>query len=77
MNLYIWNEILNEGSLTDAYHDGGGAVVVAKSEEDAKRVLSAEAHDLGVEQIPSADHVFRLADDYDEQCFIFPDAGCC
>jgi hypothetical protein len=75
-------------NLTSNWHNGGGALVVARDEEHAQSLLRAEAHgepevyDAETkENIPldlaQADAVFEVSDDLLPCVWIFPDAGCC
>ena len=82
--VYIWKYI---SGLTTRYHNGGGALVVASSETEAKRKLVSyitESNDemmIGevhrtVDSIPNANHMVPTTSS-SGLVIIFPDAGCC
>ncbi len=77
MNLYLFK--LDEG-LTDEYHDGGGAAVVASTIEDAIRYLpEACQREASNNWVEGRVQMFDLnpAVIYKPQVTIFPDRGCC
>jgi hypothetical protein len=59
------------------YHSGGGLVVVAKDREDAERIISKDKYIKLTEQDWEDVLVYKLADNYTSEMFVFPDAGCC
>jgi len=69
MRMYIWNYI---DKLTNNYHSGGGAVVMASSLERAKSLLVEK----GAKEVPEASEEYEVYAN-DERVFIFADAGCC
>ncbi len=71
-------------NLTNNYHDGGGAVVIADDLESAKKVLRETNDNDWEEFYPHIDDkywentiVYDLKDDCKPIAYIFPDAGCC
>lgn len=69
MRIYIFEV---EDGLTESYHDGGSAAVIADSEERARELLPA-----GVEGVKLMES-YELADRaYQETVHVFRDAGCC
>lgn len=77
MYIFIFQDI-REG-LTDNWHSGGGAAVIAESHQRAKELLSSKADDLSVEDIPECVGSFALfaLEGANEKVYIFPDKGCC
>lgn len=76
MNIYIFQGI--DQGLTDDYHSGGGAVVVAASLEDAIKMLPEECEMEVRTDLNSIFNVeYELLADVPARAFIFPDAGCC
>lgn len=73
MNIYVYNRC--EG-LTNYWHDGGGAVVIAptrgRADELIRQSPAAETF-----EVDGAVDVYPLAGEPDERVWIFPDAGCC
>lgn len=77
MFIYIFEDI--EKGLDDyAYHNGGGAAVVARDLEEAISLLPEDA------QEPARDvwrngsvTLYRLDAEHDPRAFIFVNAGCC
>jgi hypothetical protein len=85
MNVYIWEDV---AGLSTAWHDGGGAVVIAESLPEALRLLAeacgpdptwpAGPHNSGSNPVPLGDPVvLALRDEVTPRAFRFLDAGCC
>lgn len=77
MNVYIWEYI--DEHLTSYYHDGGGVVVVAKDLESARDAINSKTSMLTVAPENLPDKVYKLDESmsYEQEVFIFQDAGCC
>ena len=71
-SVYVWEYL---DGITDNWHHGGGALVVAESLDDAKAALIEESSLSEVTDPP--DFVGELVDDFPLQVMLFPDAGCC
>jgi len=72
MNVYIWKHI---EKVSDRYHEDGGVVVFAETEEMARALANSDGEcKIKPEEMP--DHVRSCADG-PEMVFIFPNAGCC
>ena len=54
------------------HHDGGGCVVIAYDAEGALKLLADR--EIKMKTPPQ---IYRLAENYSEEVFEFPDAGCC
>jgi hypothetical protein len=62
--------------VSDNYHPGGGAVIVANDEADA-RALVSESATLSVKDGDWATAIVYDVESSERRVFIFPDAGCC
>lgn len=69
MHIYIWENVRN---LTDNYHSGGGCAVIAKTLEEARKLLPANCTASTEGPDFSAPVEAR-----ESKAFIFPDSGCC
>jgi hypothetical protein len=78
VKLFIFRDI---GDLTDNYHDGGSAVVIAADIESAISLLPvASQREASNDYVDGRVREFTLASIHDPkqpEAFIFPDAGCC
>lgn len=77
MNIYLFQSI---SDLTDNYHDGGSAMVIAESVEKAINSLPVAAqteasNDWVAGRVRS--WPLPLGTVVKPEMFIFPDAGCC
>ena len=76
MKLYIWEYL---DGLTEAYHSGGGLVIVTDRtvNEVWDSYTPAEYPCKGVlRKLPEADTTMEVVSDK-ERVWVFPDAGCC
>lgn len=73
MRAYIYDYV---GNLTDAYHSGGGLLVVTDGDPLEAFIASGEALDDFTE-LPEPDRVIEVAPTEAPGVFIFPDNGCC
>ena len=84
MKLFIWDYVPR---CSDRYHSGGGVVVIANSEKEARKKFN-EAPDTGswddtndqcfIQEDNKPDLAVKVpAKKYEKDLFIFPDAGCC
>lgn len=71
MNVYIWKYA---EQITDSWHDGGGVLAIAESEEEARTLIKAGSP---VAVLGDVDLVLALAGPTEKRVIIFPDAGCC
>jgi hypothetical protein len=71
MNVYIWRDAT---TVSTSYHEGGGLVVIAASEEAARALANAE-HGVVLDAAEMPDAVFPC--NAEPQVFVFPNAGCC
>lgn len=72
MNIYIWHYV---EKCSDSYHSGGGVVVTAESEEEARELANkTEGCKVKETEVP---HYVYSCDANVKQVLIFPDAGCC
>jgi hypothetical protein len=70
--MFVWE--IGDG-LTIYYHSGGGALVIARGLEEARKLLVANG---ASEKAASESPIYSAPVDEDEdKVFIFPDAGCC
>lgn len=76
MRMFIWESV---DGLTDNWHDGGAAVVVAPDLERARERLRATARKPEACEAftTDPDRVFDLSGTPAEEVFIFANAGCC
>ena len=76
LSLFIW---LDVEDLTTNYHSGGGLVIAASSEAEARELFAARASEgchIAADELP--DYVLPLAAGVDPPPVLtFPDAGCC
>ena len=73
MKVFIWDFV---EKLTENYHPGGGLVVIANNEQDA-RIIAMEKGVVFSDEKPE---VYKLDDEHlgsEDKIFIFADAGCC
>ena len=82
MEMYIWHQLEddngddNDIGLTNRYHSGGGAAVVAMDIESAITLLQAKAYNHDI--CPGdPDSIYELRGQYEPKVFIFPNKGCC
>lgn len=75
MKMFIWEYL---GGLTGNYHDGGGVLVVAETQDRAVELIKLHNSELVVEfgDNPEADLIYEVEAN-EEKIMIFPDAGCC
>lgn len=73
MHIFIFSSIEN---LTNRYHSDGGLVVIAPDITQAIEQATSDGVTFTGEEI-AAVKSYRLADDAEQEVFIFPDAGCC
>mgnify|MGYP007083488588 CR=1 FL=1 len=78
MKVYVWE---NVGGLTSSWHSGGGAVVVAETEDEALAMLREAAQgEEGLQFYQDSDEVPMILGEIEgaqKRVLIFPDAGCC
>lgn len=74
MKIFLFKRI---DELTEYYHSEGGLVVVANDLEDAKNQIADDTNMQITDEEWANVKVFELAEKYERQMFIFPDAGCC
>lgn len=75
--IFIWKYV-NE--LTDAYHGGGGLVIVAEEQPTTWHLDESYGSRTPKDvPLPEPDAVYALTDGdiVDDETFLFPDAGCC
>jgi len=72
--MHLW--ILDVAELTCRWHSGGGLVVIADSEIEA-RALAAETGATVTDQEWAEARRYQLAGDHESKTFVFPNAGCC
>lgn len=79
MKQYTYNYV---GGIPDAWHDGGGLVIV--TEGDPQQALNRYyadnplPHDKSIPLLPDTpDHTYELVGTPEERVLIFPDIGCC
>lgn len=71
--LYVWDYV---GGVTDAWHDGGGVLIVTNRDyADAWRERDEPEGTRA--DLPEPDAVYDLAGSHSESVRIFADAGCC
>lgn len=73
MRAYVYEYV---GNLTDAWHSGGGLMVITDRDPLAAFLASGEAVE-GFSELPEPDRVIAVAADEAPGIFIFPDTGCC
>lgn len=75
--MYVWESV---SGLTQNYHDGGGALVIADNLEAARQLLKekgvSEGSEVFVQEPDYTASVVTVLETQD-RVFIFPDAGCC
>ena len=71
MKVFIWYV----EKCSDNYHSGGGVVVFAESEDEARSLANAEEH-VVVPANLRPDFVLQ-PDNMEPRVLVFPDAGCC
>lgn len=74
MKLFIFERVDDCGS--GCYHPEGGIVVVAKDLEAAKLQVENIGGSLTEEELNDVS-VYELANNNEEEIYVFPDAGCC
>jgi hypothetical protein len=72
VNVYVWKEVKK---CSDSYHEEGGVVVFAGTEDEARQLANAEAG-CAIEPQEQPDEV-RACADGEKKVFIMPNAGCC
>ena len=72
MMVFVWTHV---DKVSYNYHERGGLVVFAHSEERARQLANAEdGVELPASKLPAD---VRVCADGPEQVYVFPDAGCC
>lgn len=72
MKVFVWESV---SECTGNYHSGGGIVVFAKDEEEARRLANSQPGcNLSDDEKP--DEV-REVTGGESAIYIMPDAGCC
>lgn len=74
MKIFVWE---HAECLTDNYHDGGGVLAVAASEDAARAAIADEVIPAGPPELEGEPKVWPTSDDAEPTAIIFPDAGCC
>jgi len=74
MYIYILEHV---EELTERYHCDGGLVIVGKSLDDAKKIVSKDKYIKPTDEEWNAALVYGLDGEADRKYFVFPDAGCC
>lgn len=72
MKVFVWSRV---DKCSDNYHEEGGVVVFAETEERARKLANAESG-CAIRADEQPDDVRDVADG-NECVFIMPDAGCC
>ena len=73
MKVFIFDHVVD---LTESYHDGGGAVACADSVDRARAIIAPKSGGKGIlSAVPVRE--FATSSDNGEECWVFPDAGCC
>jgi hypothetical protein len=71
-SVYVWKRIEH---ATGSYHESGGLLVVAETEDRARELAISKDVRLSPEE--KFDHCFPCAGEQEEIVLVFPDAGCC
>jgi len=71
--IFIWD---NVEKCTDNYHCGGGVVVIARGEITARK-LANSIDECEIKDDEKPIKILKLAEEYKDDVFIFPNAGCC
>ena len=72
MKVFVWQRIKH---ATDSYHEEGGVVVFAESEEAARELALAKGATIAPDEAP--DDVRDVFSGGIAAIYIMPDAGCC
>ena len=72
MKVFVWQRV---GKCSDNYHEEGGVVVFAATEDRARELANAESG-CAIRPDEAPDDV-RDVTGGNERVFIMPDAGCC
>lgn len=72
--MYVWE---NVSGLTNNWHDGGGALVIAEDLEMARILLLRNGVSESSETLTKEPDFTTSVETNEEKVFIFPDAGCC
>ncbi len=72
MKVFVWHMV---GKCTDRYHQDGGVVVFAETEQRA-RELANSTEGCAIQPHEAPDDV-RAVDGGSEAVYIMPNAGCC
>ena len=59
------------------YHSSGGLVIIAENREEAQKLANADKYINVTDQDIAEAKEYNLTKKYDEEVFVFPDAGCC
>ncbi len=71
--IFIWE---NVDEVSEQWHCDGGVVVVAESEDRARKIAN-EKDGCNIRPDEKFTAVYQLSADVEEAVYIFPDAGCC
>lgn len=71
MKVFVWEYVDRVGN---SYHEGGGVVVFAETEERAREIANVDDCDIREDEHP--DDVRGVSEGIEKR-YIFPDAGCC
>ena len=74
MKIFILEEVRY---LTSRYHCDGGLVIIAKDLSSAKELIKSDEYIRPSEEEWENAKIYELKQEYKEQYFVFPDAGCC
>ena len=72
MKVFVWARV---GKCSDNYHEDGGVVVFAETEQRAREIANGE-EGCAIREDEHPDDVRDVVGG-DEAVFIMPDAGCC
>lgn len=72
MKVFIWKRV---EKCTDSFHEGGGVVVFASTEAEARALANAQPG-CGIKDTEAPTDVRDCADG-PARVYIMPDAGCC
>lgn len=74
MNVFIWEDL---EQVSDNYHCGGGAVIIARDAAEAADLIASTPHlEVSIDEWDRAIVYAGVESDH-PRVFIFPDAGCC
>lgn len=74
MKVFVFEYI---DKVSEEYHEGGGLLIVAKTEERAKELINAEEYVNVTAKEWTEVVVIDAMPDAEERLIVFPDAGCC